>query len=61
MTLPSPMVSRSVHTGMVADRNTTSLPIVAPSVRRYSEYSGEPTKARSGLDRRRVFTTQNRR
>ena len=36
MTVLSPMVSRSVHTGTFREKITTPLPIFAPRSRRYS-------------------------
>ena len=61
MTVPSPMVSRSVHTGTFREKITTPRPIFAPSARRYSEYSGEPANSRtSGLRWTSVLTSQNR-
>ncbi len=34
MTVPSPMVSRSVHTGIVWVKIATPRPILAPNIRR---------------------------
>ena len=43
ITVPAPMVSRSVHTGTWRVKIATPGPILAPSALRYSVYSGEPT------------------
>ena len=61
ITVPAPMVSRSVHTGTWAEKIAVPGPIFAPSARRYSTNSGEPAPTRaSGFDRTSVLTTQNR-
>src|SRR6266511_2405633 len=61
MTVPAPIVSRSVQIGTRREKITTPGPICAPSARRYSEYSGEPTNISAhGFDRTRVFTIQKR-
>src|SRR5687768_99208 len=60
MTVPSPMVSRSVHTGRLRERIVTPRPTFAPSALRYSTYSGEPANRTSGLDRTSVLTVQKR-
>src|SRR5919199_2194315 len=61
ITVPAPMVRRSVHTGTLRERITAPGPIFAPSARRYSVYRGVPMNRRAaGLDRTSVFTIQKR-
>src|SRR5450631_3274501 len=60
MTVPAPMVSRSVHTGTCGEKITTPRPTFAPSALRYSEYSGDPANRTSGFARTSVLTVQKR-
>ena len=61
MTVPAPMVSRSVHTGTWWAKIATPRPTLAPSALRYSAYSGEPAiRKASGFDRTSVLTIQKR-
>ena len=60
MTVPSPMVSRSVHIGTFRERMSTPRPIFAPSALRYSTYKGEPTNSTRGFDWTSVLTIQKR-
>jgi hypothetical protein len=60
MTVPSPIVIRSVQTGMWLDRIRTPRPIFAPSARRYSVYSGDPLNSTSGFAVTSVLTNQKR-
>ncbi|CAM5291070.1 hypothetical protein SHIRM173S_09423 [Streptomyces hirsutus] len=58
--MPEPIVSRSVQTGTERERIVTPLPIRAPSARRYSTYSGFPTKMTIGFAWSSTLTTQKR-
>src|SRR5207237_10886005 len=61
ITVPAPIVRRSVQTGTFRESITTRGPIFAPSARRYSVYRGVPMNKRAaGLDRTRVLTIQKR-
>src|SRR5437764_13397119 len=61
ITVPAPIVRRSVHTGTLREKITAPGPIFAPSARRYNVYTGVPMKKRAaGLDRISVLTTQKR-
>ena len=61
ITLSAPIVTRSVQTGACVVKITVRRPILAPSIRKYSVYSGVPTTIRaSGLATIIVLTSQNR-
>ena len=61
MTVPAPMVIRSVQMGTWWVKMAAPRPTLAPSARRYSTYSGEPAARKaSGFDRTSVLTSQNR-
>ena len=61
MTVPAPMVSRSVQIGACREKIAVPRPIFAPSARRYSTYSGEPANSNATrFDRTSVLTIQKR-
>ena len=60
MTVPSPMVSRSVQIGTCVEKITTPRPTFAPSARRYRVNSGEPVNSTIGFRRTSVLTIQKR-
>ena len=61
ITVPAPIVSRSVQTGTEWERIVTPLPIRAPRARRYSTYSGVPVRKTIGFACSSTFTSQKRR
>ena len=60
ITVPAPMVNRSVHTGTCRVKIAAPRPTFAPSALRYSEYSGDPANRTSGFARTSVLTVQKR-